>query len=43
MHDLINKGIMAIVPEYIEGRGNCVKVYTNNSQPIIIQNLLKLF
>jgi hypothetical protein len=41
MHDLINKGIMAIVPEYIEGRGNCVKVYTNNSQPIIIQKSIK--
>ena len=41
MQDLINKGIMAIVPEYVKDRGNCVKIYTKNSKPVIIEKGIK--
>ncbi|MDD4726379.1 MAG: competence protein ComK [Tissierellia bacterium] len=41
MQELINKGIMAIVPEYVKDRGNCVTVYTNKSKPVTLEKGIK--
>lgn len=41
MENLFNEELMAIVPQYIEERGNCTVLYTKGSQPVVINKSIK--
>ncbi|WP_313755600.1 competence protein ComK [Tissierella sp.] len=41
MENILNKDIMAIVPEYVEGRGNCTKIYAMDMEPVILDKSIK--
>ncbi|WFA08580.1 competence protein ComK [Tissierella sp. Yu-01] len=41
METIIKDEIMAFVPIYVEGKGNCTKVYTKYNEPEILEKNLK--
>ena len=41
MENILNKDIMAIVPEYVEDRGNCTKIYAMDIEPVILDKSIK--
>jgi thermostable 8-oxoguanine DNA glycosylase len=43
MENILNKKIMAFVPEYVENRGNCTTIYTKENEPIILDRHIKTF
>ncbi len=41
MERVLNKEIMAILPEYVDNRGNCTKIYTMGIDPVILEKSIK--
>lgn len=41
METVLNKDIMAIVPKYVDNRGNCTKIYIMGSEPIVLEKSVK--
>lgn len=41
MERVLNEEIMAILPEYVDNRGNCTKIYTMGIDPIIFDKSIK--
>lgn len=41
MERLFRKELMAILPEYVESRGNCTVVYMENIEPFVIEKSIK--
>jgi len=41
VENILNKDIMAIVPEYVEDRGNCTKIYAMDIEPMILDKSIK--
>lgn len=41
MNNIFNEEIMAIMPEYIDQRGNCTVLYAKGSQPVVIDKSIK--
>lgn len=41
MERVLNEEIMAILPEYVDNRGNCTKIYTMGIDPVIFDKSIK--
>lgn len=41
MKEIINKGIVAIIPQYISNKGDCTVIYTKESEPLIIERSMR--
>lgn len=41
MKDILSKELMAIVPQYIEQKGNCTVLYAKGLQPVVVDKTIK--
>ncbi|WP_353095836.1 competence protein ComK [Tissierella praeacuta] len=41
MESILSKEIMAILPQYVDNRGNCTKIYTMDTEPLILEKSIK--